>query len=397
MSDLKETASEAMGIPVALVERSAAARAAESDSDIDAILTAWAGGEAAPSPAPEGAEEPEPEAEPEPESEPAAEEKAPEPEPVAPAAAIAEAPEPEPVPAGPAYEPEPEEELEPVPLGTRMRTAVRVGAWTGAALGLVGFFMASGAWAPNTAVLADSGPVVQVDSTSILIGVALVSVAFGAIVASLSRAGASWHNPAMQLSSSKPSTAWIGAGVGLVLGLIAGATLSGLGTPIEGSEGVIQLPVFATLAVTLLGGAVLGALTAAVPQLLGTPVAVGEESEEEVEVVKSRLSGAMSIPMAAALLLVTLVIPFGYLLIQSNHLGENGAAIVAVLTAGGILGFATLAGGRPEMRVTLGEIMVAVAGIGTVLIIILAVLFYTGQDDEHDTGGEEAAGVVLIL
>jgi hypothetical protein len=395
VSDLKEAASEAMGIPVALVERSAAARAAEGDSDVDTILAAWAGGEAPPStPAEPTSEEPEPESAAEPEeSEPERE-----PEPAAAAVAVMEAPETAPQPETYEYQPEPEEKLEPVALSDRLRTAIRVGAWTGAALGLVGFFMASALWAPNAAILEDSGPIVQLDSTGVFIGVALVSVVFGAIVASLSRAAAAWRNPAMQLSSSKSSTAWLGAATGLVLGLIAGATLSsGVATPIEDSEGLIQLPVLATIIVLLIGGAVLGAVTAAIPQLLGTPVALDEESEEEIEAVKHRLGGAMGIPVAAAVILVVLVIPFGYLFLQSNHLGTNGAAIVAILTAGGILGFASLAGSRPEMRISMGELLVAVVGIGTVLVIILAVLFYTGQDDhsEEDTG-EEVAIVSVI-
>ena len=84
------------------------------------------------------------------------------------------------------------------------------------------------------------------------------------------------------------------------------------------------------------------------------------------------------------------------MLIQSNHLGANGAAIVAILTSGGILGFASLAGSRPQMRISFGELMVAVAGIGVVLVIIIAVLFYSGQDDHSEEGGEEAAVVSLI-
>lgn len=202
----------------------------------------------------------------------------------------------------------------------------------------------------------------------------------------------------MELSSSRSSTAWLGAVVGLVLGAIAGPLLtSGFGTPIEGSEeGLVQLPVLATLGVMLIGGAILGALTTIVPQLLGTPVTVDEDAEEEISTVKSRLGNAMSIPMAAALLLAVLVIPFGYVLIQSNHLGANGAAIVAILTAGGILGFATLAGSKPEMRISFGEVMVAIVGIGTVLVIILAVLFYTGQDEDHG-GAEEEEATISVL
>lgn len=398
MSDLKEAAAQALGVPVALVERSAAARASENDSDIDAILSAWAGGEtvAAPPVAAPATEIPEPAAEPEAQapSEPVATAQAAEPAPAT--VAVIDQPEPQGLPVASVLEPE--EDLEPVSLRTRVRTAVRVGAWTGAGLGLIGFFMASSAWAPNAAVLEGSGPLVQVESRGVMIGVALVSIVFGAVVASLSRSAAGWRDPAMQLESSKSSTAWIGAATGLVLGLVGGAALTGgFGTPVEGSEGLIQLPVLATLTVLLIGGAVLGALTAAIPQLLGTPVAIGVEAQEEVDEVKHRLSGAMSIPVAAALILILLVIPLGYMFIQSNHLGANGAAIVAILTAAGILGFATLAGGRPQMRISFGEMMVAIAGIGVVLLIILAVLFYRGQGGHsaEEPASQEAVAALI--
>jgi len=69
MSDLS-AAAEAMGLPEALVERSAEARAAETGASVEEILAQWAGGEAAPAPSKE-----EPAAEPE---EAPAEEEAPE-------------------------------------------------------------------------------------------------------------------------------------------------------------------------------------------------------------------------------------------------------------------------------------------------------------------------------
>lgn len=59
MSDLS-TAAAALGLPEALVRRSAAARAAESGLTVDEVLAAWAGGgsvEGAPAPAPEPAAE----------------------------------------------------------------------------------------------------------------------------------------------------------------------------------------------------------------------------------------------------------------------------------------------------------------------------------------------------
>ena len=384
VSDLLDAAAAALGTPKELVQRSAAARAAESGATIDDILASWGGGAPVASVQAAAAE---------PIEEPAAA------EPAIETIAVVDAPIIEPPPQVIEIETEPEETLVPVGLGVRTRTSVRVGAWTGAGLGFVGFLLASAFWSQSAAFIEDTGPIVQVGSSRVLIGVVLGSVVFGAIVAGLSRAAASWVNPAMQLSSSKSSTAWTGAMLGLVLGLIAGVLLtSGIGTPIEGTDGLVQLPVLPTLTVMLIGGAVLGAITASVPQLLGTPVAIDDQDLDEVAAIKTRLGNAIGIPMAAAILLLLLVVPIGYILIQSSHLGSGGASIVAVLIAGGILGFATLAGSRPEMKISFGDFLVALAGVGTVLIIILAVLFYTGADDiSEDDSGDDAGVVVRML
>jgi MFS family permease len=383
-----------MGVPPELVQRSAAARAEADGTSMEDVLAAWAGD--APPPAPSTAPEPEPEAEAHPEAEPETQQEAePAPSPVA----VLEEPDVPAEPAAAVAEPEPEEELEPVPISTRIKTAVRIGAWTGAGLGVVGFLVASAFWAPDTTTLEATGPVVQVSPNSLIIGAALISIVFGAVVAGMSRSATSWTNPAMELSSSKGGTAWLGAALGLILGFIAGAVLQGFGTAVEGSDPpLVQLPVLATLIVMVVGGAILGAATAMIPQVLGVPVAVDEADTEEVETVKGRLGNALSIPLAGLLILVLLVLPFGFTLIESNHVAPGvGGAVVAIVTAGGILGFAALAGSRPEMRISFGDLMVAVIGIGVVLIIIISVLFAI-QDEEHteDEPAEEAAIVLLV-
>jgi MFS family permease len=285
-------------------------------------------------------------------------------------------------------EPEPAVVLEPVPLGRRVRTAARVGAWTGAGLGIIGFVVASNWWAPTATVTGEETftPVIQASTSGVIIGAALISVVFGAVIASISRAAASWANPGMQLSSRPSSTFWAGALVGLVLGLLAGGVLSGIGTPVEGVEGAIQLPVLSTIAVIVIGGAILGGLTAALTQAIGVPVAVADDGEE-VEVVRKRLKWAFGVPLTGVLLLLLLVLPFAWALIESNHLASGGAAVIGILTAAGILGFASLAGSKPNIRLSFGEVMVAVIGIGTIVVFILAVLFARSPDE----GGEEPA------
>jgi hypothetical protein len=279
-----------------------------------------------------------------------------------------------------------------------MRTAGRVGAWTGAGLGVVGFLIAGAFWAPNTSVLPDGGPpVILARPAMVLLGIALVSVLFGAVAAGLSRAAVSWRNPAMQLSGPRSRTGWIGAGAGLVLGVAAGALLVGaFGTPVEGQD-LVQLPVLATLAVMVGGGAVLGGLTAVIPQLFGTPVAVAEGDTDEVATVRKRLGDAVSIPLAGVLLLATLVLPFAWVLLTSNHLASNAAAVIAMITAGGILGFAALAGSKPNMRITFGELLVAVIGLGTVLLVLLLVLVFRSPDHTESEEPEARPVVVRVL
>jgi hypothetical protein len=228
----------------------------------------------------------------------------------------------------------------------------------------------------------------------VTLGIALVSLVFGAVVASLSRAAVSWRDPAMQLTGKRSTTGWIGAMVGLLLGIGAGALLTGVfGTPLEDQD-LVQLPVLATLAVMMGGGAVLGALTALIPQLIGTPVAVAEDDAEEVASVRKRLGDAISIPLAGLVLLLFLVLPFAWVLIESNHMASNAAAVVAIITAGGILGFAALAGGRPNIRISFGELMVAVIGVGTVLLVLLLVLVFRSADHSEP---ETRPAVVRLL
>lgn len=382
MSDLAN-ASQSLGVPEPLIERSAAARAEANGTTADQILAAWAGGApAAAAPAAPPAPSPEPSAEP------IAEEVQPA------AAAVATMPEPTPAPV-PATEPDaPEIVLEPIPVGQRVRTAVTIGAWSGAGLGVIGFLIATAFWVSNVTVVGEGpySPAIITGTTGVMIGSALVSILFGAIVAAMSRSAIARGSPAMQLSTPQSATAWLGAIIGLILGVIAGALLtSGFGTAVEGQDGMTQLPMLPTLAIMVLGGAILGGLTAAITQAVGVPVAVEEHDREEIARVRGRLAGAISIPVAGLIILLGLVLPFAWALIRSAELSAAGAPAVAVLTAAGILAFASLAGSRPNMRISFGELMVAIIGIGTVIVVILLVLF----SRENSSGVTDALARVV--
>ncbi len=387
MSDLVTAVADVLGTPADLISRSAAARAAANGTSTEDVLAAWSGGApaaAAPEPSPE-TDQPAPEV-----SQPEVATEAPEPPPIQlevtqpAAAAVAVIEETKP--------------LEPVDLSYRLKTAGRVGVWTGAVLGLFAFVAATSWWSQNATVAGEGAlrPVLVANGQAVMIGIALASLVFGALVASLARAAAGWTDPAMALSASKSSTAWIGAVIGLAFGFGAGALLAnGFGIPIEGSEGLVQLPVLVTLAVMLVGGAFLGWATTIATQFFGVPVAVDDADVEEVGVVRARLGNAIGIPIAGLILLLALVLPFAWALLRSNHLSSSGAAIIAIIASSGILVFASLAGSRPNMKISRGEFLVALAGIGIVLILVFAVLNNVGG--EHPEDNAEAAIHELIV
>lgn len=400
MSEQLAAAAQAMNVPEAIVERSARARATASGASFEDVISSWAGGTPAPAAAPVAAAPTE--------SAPAESAPTPEPAPAAPAAPAVPVttyvPEPE---------PEPEPEVEPLGLGERLRLAGRIGAWTGVVLGFLGFVMAS-TWLLSAASLAgEEGafePAVEITTSRLVLGVTLISIVFGVIVATLSRAAAGWVAPGARLQGKPASTVGVGAGVGLVLGVLAGAVLtSAFSEPIEGSEGLATMQIVPTAIVVLVGGALLGWLTSVVIQVIGVPAGLDTDEAAEIHEVRGRLGNAIKIPVAAAVLLALLVLPLGLIFIRSNEMASGGASLLAIIAAGAILGIASISASRPSMSITFGEFLVAVAGIGAVVLIIFAVIQARAEPEEHGTESEvteetteEAAldsgsGFVLVL
>lgn len=396
MSEQLTAAAQAMDVPEPLVDRSARAWADASGKPVEDVLTAWAGGEAvAAAPTDSQPAQAEPASEDSASEEPASEESA-QPEPATEPAVPAEPAAPV-MPAAAAVavepEPEPEPEFEPLSLGERLRLAGKIGAWTGAVMGLLGIVLSSTWLIGVTSLAGEEGsfaPAVEVMTRRFLIGITLLSIVFGVVVAAFSRTAAGWAVPGARLQGRFITTVAIGAGLGLALGLTAGGVmLSAFSEPIEGMEGVALMRTIPGVFLLLLGGAALGWITAALVQVMGVPEGLEEDDRAEIEDVRGRLSAAISIPLAAVLLLGLLVLPLGLTFIRSNEMAAGGAAVLAIFAAGSILGIAALAASRPTMRISFGEFLVAAAGIATVVLIIFAVI--QTQAGPHEEEEEEAA------
>ena len=393
MSELLAQAAAALNAPEAIVKRSAEARARAGGMSTDEVLAAWAGGGSVAAPA-AAAPAPTPAAQPT-----VAQAVQPAPQ-DSPSVAAVEAP----VSTVAIAEPlvvEAVEIHEPVPLGQRVKTAGRIGASTGSLLGLLGALVAS-AWLLTAASLdgteGDFSPSVLVTGSRFVLATALLSVVFGLIVATLSRTLTGWLRPGAALAGHFGVTRLIGAGTGLVLGLTAGSVLtSAFGQPVEGTEGLVSLPVLSALIVVLLGGAALGWITAALVQVVGVPASLFESESHEVDAVRARLGSAIGVPLAGIIALVVLVVPFAYVLIESNHMASGGAAVLAIIVSASILGIAAIAASRPGMKIRRGEFVVALGGIGVVILIIVAVFLARSEGEhEEETPPAEAAPAAVL-
>lgn len=273
---------------------------------------------------------------------------------------------------------------------------MRVGAFAGGVFGLAGFMLASAVWAESAAVSGD-GPYSLVITTSLgtlAVGIALSSMVFGALVAGVARSATQKSMSKVRFRSSPASTAWTGAAIGLVIGGLAGAVLAAFGTPVGGNDNASHLQLLPTFAVMVLAGIVLGSFIAGATQWLAIPVPIEDAADDEIERMRTRLVNAVRVPLSAVLILLLLVLPIGWTLVQAAHASEIAAPAVAIVVAVAILGFASLSGTRPNMRVTFGEFTLALVATVSVVGIVLAVMFTRGpgEPEIHGPGGTVTIG-----
>ncbi|HZD23876.1 MAG TPA: plastocyanin/azurin family copper-binding protein [Acidimicrobiia bacterium] len=112
-----------------------------------------------------------------------------------------------------------------------------------------------------------------------------------------------------------------------------------------------------------------------------------EDQNDENNKVKRRLANAFIIPLTGVLVLLLLVLPFAFALIDLSHLAKFWAPILAVVTAVAILAYASRGKGMHRIRVSPGEMLLGVLGTIAVIVLSVAVLRIGGP-----SGGPEVQG-----
>jgi uncharacterized cupredoxin-like copper-binding protein len=297
---------------------------------------------------------------------------------------------------------EEEEDLVAAPVSERLRWAAGVGGLAGAALGIVGAVAVTPLVVDRVTLVGEPGafrPAIEVTALPVVILGAVVSLLFGALVGLAVRTVPAWFRPELRIAGRPGMAALVGAVTGLLVGVVGAALLLNLaGQPSEADETVIQIGVRSGLLLVLFGGGVLGMITAAVVQVLAVPVGLDAATTDESSAVRRRLSTGVGVPLAAFAVLALVVVSLGSLFLAYRV----AAPLLAVVVAGGILAFAGLTASRPNIRLSLGELLAAAAGILAVVVLIVVVAGALGGGQATATAREEPeatgpGGTVTIL
>jgi hypothetical protein len=393
MSEHLAAAAAVLNAPEELVLRSAEAKAQALGGAVEEYLAAWGGGQAAPTPSvPATPAAPTPAAAAQETPEPAV--AAVDPAPVEAQMVVAVLPE----VAVEVMEEPPAPDIDPQPLRVRRKLGGRFGAITGAAMGLITLVALSPVLAARADTLGEEGPFspsVIMASDRVIIGLVVLFGLYGLVLALFTSAAVGWHGAGMALTEGRGSIMLGGILTGFVIGGAAGGVATGMfGTEIPGSEEV-EVSVTAALVVTVLAGVFLGWLVGQLSQVLGIPEGMAGSEGEEAGVVRFRLKSALALPVIGLAIIAVLVLPNALLFLQFPGWAPIMGSVVAV----SILTFAGLSASRPGMRITRGEFLLAAAGIGVVVLILVAVLNTqgAGHSESEDDHGVEAGAIEAIV
>lgn len=266
-----------------------------------------------------------------------------------------------------------------------LRLPVLVGALEGALLAVLGIVALSFLFLERVgiAVLGEQPEVVLQLSLVFFVVLSVVfSAVFGAVTAYLARAVVPLFQPELQIRGGRGSALVLGAILGALLGTVA--AFVGVSVVGQQTDAGFVIPFLPAVLLVTLGGAVFGAGTAVGVYAFSEPALEGPEAEE-IHQVRRRLLGAFAMPVAFFLAMAVLVVGLGTLFLRFHI----AAPVLGLAVAGGILAFASLIASRPRGKVPVAEVLLAVAGIGVVVLVMVAILS-VALPEEH--GGEEDHG-----
>ena len=358
---LIEEISSSTGVPQELVSRSAQARAEANGVDINNILASWSSGEAVA--ATTVVESPEPIVE-------TVEETVEE-------AVVVETVE-ETVEEAVVVESTVltiEEVEPPVMLFAKITKALQYGSLFGVVAGFIqAFIMSSNLYEGLVLESETLKLIANYEQRDFILNLALTTTFFAVLNTINIKKILETNFDGFGIHTSDRESIFLGLGLGLIFGSSSAFLItSNIGQTIEGilpeDPTTYLIPVFGSFWRIVLFGVVSQSLITLITMVLGVPKGLDIYEQEQADIVRKRITGSIVVPVGAILSGGAVAIFISQVFINFH----DYAPLFALIISATVLLFASIMSSAPKIKITRNEVLIAGAGILTLIIIIASV------------------------
>ena len=263
----------------------------------------------------------------------------------------------------------------PVTISQKIIKSLRYGLSFGVVAGFIQGLVASSYLYDGLILEAETQNLIAEYSPISFVAIVSLSTAFFSILNSLNLKKILDSNfEGFGVLTTDRESIYTGAGLGLVFGSsIAFYVINSIGQRIEGilpEDPVINLiSVSGALWRIVILSAIIQALVSIISMLLGVPKGLHRYEDLEANKIRSRIVGSIVIPLGSIVVGGIIAVAIAQIFLNFHEY----APLFALIISAAILLFASVMSSAPKIKITRSEVLIASAGVLTLIIIIASV------------------------
>ena len=263
----------------------------------------------------------------------------------------------------------------PVTISQKIIKSLRYGLSFGVVAGFIQGLVASSYLYDGLILEAETQNLIAEYSPISFVAIVSLSTAFFSILNSLNLKKILDSNfEGFGVLTTDRESIYTGAGLGLVFGSsIAFYVINSIGQRIEGilpEDPVINLiSVSGALWRIVILSAIIQALVSIISMLLGVPKGLDRYEDLEANKIRSRIVGSIVIPHGSIVVGGNIAVAIAQIFLNFHEY----APLFALIISAAILLFASVMSSAPKIKITRSEVLIASAGVLTLIIIIASV------------------------
>jgi hypothetical protein len=263
----------------------------------------------------------------------------------------------------------------PVTISQKIIKSLRYGLSFGVVAGFIQGLIASSYLYDGLILEAETQNLIAEYSPIAFVAIVSLSTAFFSILNSLNLKKILDSNfEGFGVLTTDRESIYTGAGLGLVFGSsIAFYVINSIGQRIEGilpEDPVINLiSVSGALWRIVILSAIIQALVSIISMLLGVPKGLEKYEDLEANKIRGRIVGSIVIPLGSIVVGGIIAVAIAQIFLNFHEY----APLFALIISAAILLFASVMSSAPKIKITRSEVLIASAGVLTLIIIIASV------------------------